>query len=339
MVSGLVWIGRLVRRGAVALALGPCAVVLPAGAVPSGCGGAACVNIQGLAGDTFDLGTWNGAANQLRVALRHCVFSNRPASGTKTYDATVTGVGTPGSAFVLAGPGGNLPYQVEINDTSGYAPVTANVAANFLSISEAQFDSCTNSATNNGGQQLRVTVLETDMETFETGTYSGTLRIDVATPVGGATDFEVSGTISVEIPPLVRLNGLKNGFNFGNWNPNTQTEVVNFDDDVCVWSNHPSDGYTVTLTSDTGALEMSDGANSLPYEVWWAETAGVSTVAGADAQLSYNTPEVFTATATTTACTGGGTASMVAAIGEAALSAAVAGAYTTTLLVTIGFAP
>ena len=72
----------------------------PALAVPSGCGGPACVNLAGFSSDDYDLGTWNGAANQVRVNLRHCVFSNRPASGTKTYDANAMGVGTSGGAFL-----------------------------------------------------------------------------------------------------------------------------------------------------------------------------------------------------------------------------------------------
>ena len=112
----------------------------PAHAVPSGCGGPACVNIAGLSGDTFDLGTWNGTANTVTsTTLRHCVFSNRPASGTQTYNVTPTGLGTQGGAFLLSGPGGNLPYEVQIRDGTGgsipFTVVTAGAVSSFTSLS------------------------------------------------------------------------------------------------------------------------------------------------------------------------------------------------------------
>lgn len=307
--------------------------------MPSGCGSPACVNIAGLSGDDFDLGTWNGAANTVRLNLRHCVFPNRPNAGAKTYNATITGVGTPGSAFLLAGPGGNLPYDVEINDGSGFVLVAAGVQDNFAALSEATFDSCSDSATSSGGQRLRVTVYETDMETFPAGTYSGSLRVDVAAPQGSASDFETSGTISIEIPPLVRLLGLRNTFGLGSWDPDSANGKELSDNAVCVWSNHASGQYTVTVTSATGALEMVQGGDAVPFEVWWSGTAGIDTVAGSETQLFYGTPETFTTTATTTACTGGNTASMVVAASEDALAAAVSGDYTADLLVTVGLAP
>jgi len=199
----------------------------PALAVPSGCGSPACVNIAGLTGDTFDLGTWNGTANTVTSStLRHCVFSNRPNSGSKTYDVTPSGVGTAGGAFLLSGPGGDLPYEVQIRDGNGgsigFTTVLANAVASFTSLSEANFDFCSDSVTSNRGQRMRIKVFETDMQTFAAGTYSGTLRLDVATPVGSATDFETSGTISIEIPELaaapaeqLRLRQLGSRFRHG----------------------------------------------------------------------------------------------------------------------------
>lgn len=313
-------------------------------AVPSGCGSPACVNIQGFAGDTFEIGPWNGAANQIRSAVvRHCVFSNRPNSGTKTYNLTPTGVGTAGNAFLLSGPGGDLPYQVEVRDGNGgsidWTVATAGAVTSFTSLSEANFDFCTDSATSGRGQRVRVTVFETDMEALAAGTYTGTMRFDVATPVGSATDNETSGAISVEIPPLVRLNGLKNAFNFGNWNPDSGGDEVNADPGVCVWSNHSSGHYTVTATTTTGTFEATSGADAVPFAVWWSESAGISTVEASDAELDYGVAATFSTDAATTACTGGDTASVVIAFGEEVLGSAVAGSYSASVTLTVGLAP
>lgn len=316
----------------------------PALAVPSGCGKSPCVNIQGFAGDVFDVGSWNGIANKERTsAIRHCVFSNRPKSGTATYNVTPSGVGTAGGAFLLTGPGGDLPYQVEIRDgrggSIGWTVVTANTVSSFTSLSETNFDYCTNSATNSRGQRVRVTVFETDMETMQAGTYTGSLRLDVATPVGSATDSETSGTISVEIPELVRLLRLRNNFNFGTWNPDSGSQQEIADDTVCVWSNHSGGDYTVTATTTSGSFDMTSSTDVLPFQVWWSQSPGVTSVAASDQQLAYDTPATFSSTATATDCGGGSTASIVVAATENSLSAATAGSYTTSLIITIGSPP
>ena len=316
----------------------------PALAVPSGCGSPACINIAGLTGDTFDLGTWNGTANTVTSAtLRHCVFSNRPNSGTKTYDVTPTGNGTTGGAFLLSGPGGDLPYEIEIRDGSGgsipFTVVAAGTTASFTSLSEANFDLCSDSATSNRGQRLRVRVYETDMVNFVAGTYSGSLRLDVATPVGSASDFEISGTISIEIPELVRLLRLQNNFNFGTWDPDSAAGQTVSDSSVCVWSNHVSSAYTVTATASAGAFEMTQGGDSVPFRVWWSDSAGISTTAASDQELGYSVPATFFGDGSGIDCGGGSNASIVIETDEDGLAAAVAGAYATDLTITIGVAP
>lgn len=332
---------RAMRRCAAATLLLAASLVASVGAraVPSGCGSPACVNLAGFASDDYDLGSWNGAANTVRVNLRHCVFSNRPSSGTKTYDANAVGVGTTGGAFLLAGPGGDLPYDVEIDDGSGFVVMTAGVDDNFNSLSEAAFDSCTNSATSAGGQRLRVTVYETDMEGYASGTYTGTLRLNVATPVGSGSDFETNSSLSIEIPPLVRLSGLRNTFGFGTWNPDSGDGLELADNAVCIWSNNAADTYTVTATTATGAFEMLQAGDPIAFDVWWSGQPGISTVAASETMLDYNVPESFTTDATVTNCSGDSTASIVLAVSESALASAVSGAYAADLLITIGLAP
>jgi len=311
-------------------------------AFPSGCGGPACVNIGGFAGDTFNLGTWAGSGGLNSGAVRHCVFSNRPAAPPQTYNVTATGVGTPGGAFLLSGPGGDLPYLLDLREATNagdWITMTSGVAENFPSLSEAVFDSCTNSANSANGQRARIRAINGDLQSFSAGIYTGTVRLDVETPVGSASDFEISGTITAEIAAVVRLLRLQTTFPFGTWNPDGAGDLVQSDSTVCVWSNHASKHYTVTATTGSGAFEILSGGNAIGYAVWWSDESGVSTVASSDAELTYGAPDIFVSDATATNCGGGNNASIVLAIAEDELSEALPGAYTGDLTVTIGVAP
>jgi len=337
-----------VARCLIIVVLALVAVCLPLGqpgAVPSGCAGAPpeCIALGGFTGDTFTLAAWTGSAsNNPNTFLRHCVFSNAPTAATpKNYDVTVTGTGTPGGAFLLSGPGGDLPYEVALNDNqpNSFVVVTAGVPSNFDALTEAVYNTCTNAAASNNGQRLRVRVFGADMQAFAAGIYTGTLDMLVQSPDTTSSVTQTSGTITVTIPSYVRLVRFNN-INFGTWNPNTvPASLTRFDSTVCVWSNHSSKDYTVTATTGTGAFELTGTPGSIPMEVWWAQSAGVTTVAGADAQLAYNSPATFTSTTSDVNCGGGSTASVVVFLSEGALSAVTAGSFTASLTMSIGLAP
>ena len=217
--------------------------------------------------------------------------------------------------------------------------VTAGAVSSFTSLSESNFDLCSDAAASSRGQRMRIRIFESDMVNFAAGTYSGTLRLDVATPVGSATDFETSGTISIEIPELVRLLRLQNSFNFGNWDPDSGSGQAVSDSSVCVWSNHLSNAYTVTATTTAGSFEMTQLGEGVPFSVWWSQSAGVSSTAASDEELAYNVPATFTTDGSSIDCGGGSNASIVIETQEDGLAAAIAGAYTTDLTITIGLAP
>ncbi len=306
------------------------------------CGNPACTQVAGLTGDTFNLGAWNGSAASLTQTLNHCVFSNKPNNTTpKNYDATVLGEGTAGGAFLLTGPGGaTLAYQVELADPAGsFSTMTSGAALNFPALSNAEFDSCTNSATNAGGQRLRITVFGTDMASLLAGTYSGTLRLTAVT--GNATSFQISGTISVTVPGLVRLSGLQSNLDFGSWNPDAGLDLTLSDTSLCVWSSNTGNNYSVTATTTAGDFLLEHaGQSPIAYQVFWAASAGISSV-GSGTEVLYDTPEVFTSTATASDCSGGFNSSLILRITDAELASAVALAtpYTSTLTLTIGPPP
>lgn len=311
-------------------------------AVATTCGNPACTQVAGLSTDAFSLGSWNGSAVSLSQTLNHCVFSNKPNNANpKNYDATVVGEGTAGGAFLLTGPGGaTLSYQVELADPGGtFTTMTSGSAINFPALDNATFDSCTNSGTNAGGQRLRITVFGTDMEVLLAGTYSGTLRLTAVT--GNASSFQVSGTISVTLPGLVRLTGLQSNLDFAAWDPDAGLDLTVSDTSLCVWSNNAGRNYSVTATTTAGSFALQHaGQNPIPFEVYWASTSGVSTV-GAATALTYATPETFTSAVTRTDCAAGFNGSLVLRVTDAALASAVALAtpYTSALTLTVGAPP
>ena len=316
----------------------------PAHAVSSGCGTdpPQCVALGGLAGDTFALADWSGTANNNpAVTLRHCAFSNAPAAATpKTYDATATGNGTPLGAFTLSGPGGDLPYELAINDGNGFVVLSPGVAQSFDALTESQYNTCTNNANSNGGQRLRVRVLGADAQGFAAGTYTGALDLAIASPNGTSNDSDTSGAISVTLPAMVRISALSLNYSFGTWNPDSAANLVRFDSSVCIWSNHSSGQYTITATSGSGAFEVLSGGDSIAYSVWWSDQTGVTTVAGSDLELAYGVPETLAAVTSAVNCAGpGNNASLVLEIANDAIADALPGTYTGTLDITIGLPP
>jgi len=321
-----------------------------ADATQTTCGNPACTQVAGLSGDAFSLGTWNGAAVSLSTTLNHCVFSNRPNSGTRIYSAVALGEGTTGGAFVLSGPGGTLPYQVELADGTGgsvaFTVMTTAVSLNLTALtggSGGTFDSCTNSPTNVGGQQVRLTVFGSDMLTRTPGDYTGTMRITATTTTGGtASSFQLSGTIKVTIPGLVRLSGLQSNLTFGTWNPDAGVGLTIGDASLCVWSNNVGGGYSVTASASPGATFalQQPGQPTIPYEVYWAASAGVSGT-GPATQLTHNLATAFAASAVTTDCSGGSNTSLVLRITDSDLAAAKAlvTPYTSVLTLTVGQPP
>lgn len=314
----------------------------PARATATTCGNPACTQVAGLTGDTFALGTWNGISASLTQTLNHCVFSNKPNNTTpKNYDATVVGEGTAGGAFLLSGPGGaTLAYQVELADPAGtFSTMTAGAAQNFPALTAAVFDFCTNSGTNAGGQRLRITVFGTDMASKAAGTYSGTLRLTAVT--GNATSFQISGTISVTVPGLVRLSGLQANLDFGTWDPDAGLAVTVSDSSLCVWSSNTGNNYTVTATTTAGDfLLQHSGQNPITYEVFWASSSGVTSPASAT-QVFYNAPSTFNSSATQSDCSGGFNSSLILRISDAEMAAATAlvTPYTSALTLTVGPPP
>jgi len=85
-------------------------------------------------------------------------------------------------------------------------------------------------------------------------------------------------TITASVPNRARITGLTD-VTFANQDPSAAASSA---EDVCVWSNTATKGYTITATgSGTGsAFTLSNGSSTVPYSVEWAATSGQTSGSG-----------------------------------------------------------
>jgi hypothetical protein len=89
-------------------------------------------------------------------------------------------------------------------------------------------------------------------------------------------------TITASVPNRARITGLTD-VSFLNQDPATPASSA---EDVCVWSNTATKGYTITATgSGSGNIfTLSNGSGTVPYSVEWAgssgQTSGTALAAG-----------------------------------------------------------
>jgi hypothetical protein len=130
-------------------------------------------------------------------------------------------------------------------------------------------------------------------------------------------------TINASVPGRVRISGL-NDVAFSNVDPSVNaTDAQN----VCVWSNTSTRGYSITATGSgaAGAFTLVSGALPVvPYTVQWAGSSGQTSGTGLSAATALTGQ---TSTATNSDCSAGpsASASLVVAIGSANLQAMTAG--------------
>lgn len=141
-------------------------------------------------------------------------------------------------------------------------------------------------------------------------------------------------TITASIANRARISGLAD-VTFANQDPATAASNAQ---DVCVWSNTASGGYTITATgSGTGsAFTLSNGSGTVPYSVEWAATSGQTSGA---ALTAGSASASLTSAATSQDCSSGpvASASLVVNMATSDLGTMTAGSNytgTLTLLVT-----
>lgn len=130
-------------------------------------------------------------------------------------------------------------------------------------------------------------------------------------------------TINASVPGRVRISGLSD-VTFTNADPSVDASNAQ---NVCVWSNTSTRGYTITATgSGAGnAFTLASGAlPAVPYSVEWAPSSGqtAGTVLAAGSTLTGQT-----STATNSDCSAGpaASASLVVSIGSSTLQTMNAG--------------
>jgi hypothetical protein len=87
----------------------------------------------------------------------------------------------------------------------------------------------------------------------------------------GATSTGTVG-ISASVPSRVRITGLED-VAFTNQDPAISASNAQ---DVCVWSNTATKGYSILATGSgtANAFTLSNGTTTVPYTVQWSSSAG-----------------------------------------------------------------
>lgn len=130
-------------------------------------------------------------------------------------------------------------------------------------------------------------------------------------------------TINASVPGRVRISGLSD-VTFSNVDPSVNaTDAQN----VCVWSNTSTRGYSITATGSgaAGAFTLASGAlPAVPYTVEWAASSGQTSGTSLSAATALTSQ---TSTAINSDCSAGpsASASLVVSIGSPTLQAMTAG--------------
>jgi hypothetical protein len=139
--------------------------------------------------------------------------------------------------------------------------------------------------------------------------------------------------ISASVPNRARITGLTD-VAFTSQDPNTAASSAQ---NVCVWSNTATKGYTVTATGSgaANAFTLANGSLTVPYSVQWSATSG-QTTGTALATGTASAGLVSSATHQTCATGNATTASLIVGIGTADLGAMQAAtSYTGTLTLVV----
>lgn len=140
-------------------------------------------------------------------------------------------------------------------------------------------------------------------------------------------------TISASVPSRARITGLAD-VAFTNQDPATAASNAQ---NVCIWSNTATKGYTITATGSgaASAFTLTNGSGTVPYAVEWAATSGQTT----GTALSTGTASASLTTAAinqTCSAAPATTASLIVNISTANLGTMSAGtSYTGTLTLVV----
>ncbi len=132
-----------------------------------------------------------------------------------------------------------------------------------------------------------------------------------------------SVTINASVPGRVRISGLSD-VTFSNVDPSVAaTNAQN----ICVWSNTSTRGYTITATGSgaANAFTLANGAlPAVPYTVQWASTSGQTSGTSLTAGTALTGQ---TSTAINSDCSAGpsASASLVVEMGSSTLQGMTAG--------------
>ena len=158
----------------------------------------------------------------------------------------------------------------------------------------------------------------------------------MAVTADGSLGATSTGTVDIlaSVPARARITGLAT-VDFTGQDP---TVAASDAQDICVWSNTATKGYTITATGDgtASAFTLSDGSNTVPYSVEWSASSGQTSGSALSTGVASGS---LVSTATNQNCASGpaASASLIVKMSTADLGTMVGGSSysgTLTLLVT-----
>ena len=139
-----------------------------------------------------------------------------------------------------------------------------------------------------------------------------------------------SGTtvLSLSVPNLVQISGLAN-VGLTGYVPGSDSTGSS---DACVYSN-AAGNYYVTLTSTSGAFNLTDGSNTIPYAVTWDDTP--ASTPSPDSVVYATKSGLQAGNASSTTCGGTPNASLAVTVNSADMAAKPAGSYSDTITILV----
>lgn len=160
---------------------------------------------------------------------------------------------------------------------------------------------------------------------------SGTAHAATQGTLGATSTGSI--TISASVPNRARITGLTD-VTFTNQDPNTAASSAQ---NVCLWSNTATKGYTITATGSgtASAFTLANGTLTVPYSVQWSASSGQTS---GTALTAATASAGLVSTATQQTCSSGPTssASLIAGISTTDLGGMQAATtYTGTLTLVV----
>lgn len=238
-----------------------------------------------------NLGTWSAGDGDRTWSQIHCVASS---NYNDIYSDPPPVVSPPAiheayqfQIFDQAPTAGHHFYLDDDNTNMGNARLSASfahrdikVGTSFETLTDGVYDSHSHTGqfrncSNGDNSEVRMTILETELENARAGRYRGRFRAEA---IGGSSGTRVHGrnlVMILNVAEIVRVSALDNIL-LGQWSGSGD---LSSDETFCVYSNNDSAGYSISLSSPNesgGVFRLTNGTSTefVDYQIEYADSVG-----------------------------------------------------------------